>query len=221
MALIGRNLAIASVGISCQPAHQTYLNAPLIIELAGETLEVATTPFDWIIVAARDAARMIEARRYYPTEFSGPLLGPKPFWKEFGAHYWHAKTSAPDDFLAKYAHMAANFDLIQKAARSIFIVANTQNNVRRALLDFGREPIDSSLDFDRDIVRLYCALRRVFGLSAELHVVTHGDLAAPAGAYLRGEVAGRPAISVHRIERDGSQWAGDQRQWQTLFKQII
>lgn len=220
MALIGKKLAIASVGISCQPAHQIYTHAGLIAELAGEDLRTHVTPFDWLLVGAADVARMIGDGTYYPHDFEVPRIDPKPFWPRYNAHFWHAKTSNPADFLSKHGHMTANWAQIRDAARSIFIVANTQNNVRRALLEAGREPIDETLD-EKTIVALYSALRGQFGPAAELHVVTRDDVPSAFQCLSSDYVFGRPAISLHRIGADGSQWAGDSRAWQSLFKRII
>lgn len=219
MALIGPTFAIAAVGISCQPAHQIEEHRIEIAEHARQPLERHATPFDGLLVSIADAAAMIREDCFYPTDFDGPLIDAKPYWPRFHAHFWHAKTVNPADFVSKHAHLRANWDRLRLRKRTIFVVANTQNNVGRVLAD--RDSIETRLFWD-DVLGLYEALAPRFP-GCELRVVTRDGLddGVRASALLIKDTRGRAPIVIHRIGRDGSQWAGNGHAWAQVFVDII
>lgn len=221
--LVGNKIAIASVGVSCQTAEQIEHHAARIKRLAGdETLEDHGGPFDWVLAGARSCAEMIDAGAYFPQNFGelgghgGEFAGKKGFWPRFSLHFWHESTLDFADFTSKRRHLANNFDAIRGSARRIFVVSNTQNNISRALAD--REPIETRLLWD-DVVALSDALLHKFG-AAELHVVTRSGLDSPIRPN-RPPLGDRPAIVIHKIGKDGSQWAGNANAWADLFEKII
>lgn len=227
MALLGKDLAVVSVGISCQTDFQITTHRGTIAKLAGlkpDALEERTTPFDAMYCPVKSAAEMIKHRRFYPTDV-GELAGTKrPLWPAMGCHFWHEKFDDPEKFLSKQAHLVDNWDRIRSAKRRIFIVSNTQNNIVRSLIERDREPIECRLIWD-DVFRLFGILARSFQAQIELHVVAR----LPAGVEQKTTTTalvtrwedGRPSIQLHGLERDASQWAGDLGQWGALFKRII
>lgn len=228
MALIGTRIAVASVGISCQPAHQIVENVALIGVYAGELLARRHTPFDYLLVGASNAARMIEDKRFFPTDLWGSLVGTKPYWDEYRAHFWHAKVATPGEFASKYGHMVDNWDTMRECRRLIFIVANTQGNVTRMLAD--REHIDTRLTTD-DVVRLWFALVGYFGRfpipngqrTVEVHAVTAAGLDGGVRPHplMIGTRSIRAPITVHKIGPDDTQWRGNSRAWAKVLEQIV
>lgn len=220
--LIGNKIGIASVGISCQTENQIADHHVQIGRLAGDVLEHKGGPFDWVLAGTNSVASMIESGWFFPAEVDEIAADmvkfgyKKPYWRRFGVHFWHESADRWDDFTSKRGHLVANFDRFRDVARRVFIISNTQNNILRALSD--REPIETRL-FWGDIVDLSDVLQRRFGPS-ELHVVTRDGLDDPIRPN-RPPIGPRPAITVHKIGRDGSQWAGNGRAWAKLFEQII
>lgn len=214
--LIGKKIAVASVGVGCQTENQIADHHLRIARLAGDDMVHHGGPFDWILAGARSISDMIRADCYFPTDFDGQMIDKKPYWPRFSCHFWHEKTGNVPDFLAKRQHLAANWGEIRRSGRRIFIVSNTQNNILRALE--GRPPIETRLFWD-DICELSTSLSIKFG-ETELHVVTRDGLDDPIRPN-RPPLGLRPLITIHKIGRDASQWAGNSKAWADLFAKII
>jgi hypothetical protein len=221
MALLGKDLAVASVGISCQTSFQIEANQTLIRKLSGAALEHHATPFDSIYCSARSAAIMIHDGIYYPTD-AGELTGnKKPFWTSRGVYFWHSKFDDFEKFTSRARHLDESWARIRDAQRRVFIISNNQNNITRSLIEADREPIECRLVW-KDVFRLFGVLARRFG-QVELHVVARpeGFEKLISTDVLMPWADGRIPITPHKIPKDASQWAGDVRNWAEIFKRII
>ena len=135
MALFCADLALVSLGMSCQGAIQLQVHRSLVAELVGSGATIKRTPFDWLICPPSSAVKMIASDRYYPERISELECRPglPPRWPAVGdCYFWHEpKTVAsdPDSFLAKFAHTSQTLRGVAGFARRIFFVANTQDNL--------------------------------------------------------------------------------------------
>jgi len=221
MALIGKNLALASVGIACQTAHQIELHHPMISHLAGEDLEAHGTPFDWLLAPVSSVAQMIQSNCFYPADIS-ELSGTKqPYWPRMGVHFWHHKFDDPAQFSGWGEHVVATWQRLREAKRKIFIISNTQNNIAAALMEAGRDRIETRLLWE-EVFRLFAELARAFG-EVELHVVTTDRRAIDlkTDAIQVPWASGRTPIKIHKFEEDPSKWVGNAAAWQKLFQEIV
>jgi hypothetical protein len=135
MALFCADVALVSLGMSCQGAIQLHLHRSLVADIVGSQAVVKRTPFDWLICTPASAANMIAADRYYPEHIAELECPPgmPPRWPAVGdCYFWHEpKTilSQPDLFLAKFAHTSQTLQGVTGFGRRIFFVANTQDNL--------------------------------------------------------------------------------------------
>jgi len=135
MALFCADVALVSLGMSCQGALQLDVHSSLIADVLGSEATIKRTPFDWLICTPMSAANMIAADRYYPESISELecIPGLPPRWPAVGdCYFWHEPqsiASSPAPFLAKFAHTSQTLKDVAKVSRRIFFVANTQGNL--------------------------------------------------------------------------------------------
>lgn len=211
MALFGKTIAIASVGISCQTAHQIEHHHALLEQLAGEQLVKHATPFDWTICAPLDVAGMIRDRETFPNDVSELTRKdnwPKPYWPRRRCWFWHKKLDVPGQFRSHCLYEAQRWEEIRDRPRRLFFLSNTQNNLAR--IEHG---IETALKPD-PLWFLSTALYHAFG-EHSLHVVSH-DPAPDFPRFLTSRKAKAPRW--HQIERDGSQWHGSASEWRKVFE---
>lgn len=207
MALIGRELAIMSVGIACQAADQIRRNATMLSALAGEELEAHTTPWDWTICGPAGVALMLADGVTFPPAADLEDRAGKPYWPARRCYFWHMKGAITDhaDAAVQAARQRGRLESVRGARRKVFILANTQNNLAR------ENTIRGGMDIPLEakwVDRLEIALTARLG-PHELVVVSH------AGKHALGA---RPVIE---LQPDLSQWAGDDAQWSALLKSIV
>lgn len=215
MALLSKSLALVSVGISCQTAHQIE-EMPMGLFAGRDELVKRSTPFDWLLCPVKSAAKMIGERTFFPSDVAELDLAHKPFWSRMGCHFWHQKD--PRGISGWGPRVVENWERIADSERKVFIVSNTQNNVTRALLEADRDPIECRLIW-HDVFRLFAALCRQFG-EIELHCVTHDAKPMATTAIVMPWESGRTPITVHTIARDRSSWEGNAYAWHKLLKGI-
>lgn len=209
MALIGPDLAIMSVGMSCQAAQQLRVHADLVRARSGAALELHTTPWDWTICGPAGVAAMLGDGVMFPADV-GELetRKGKPYWAKRRCFYWHMKGAIADhgDATAQVARQAAHLEAVAAARRRVFILCNTQNNLAQQARAYGGFTVGLVAD---DVRALSDALIRRFG-PHELVVVTHPGKHDLGRAWAPIEFGG-----------DKSQWAGDDRQWARLLAALF
>ncbi|MFG1433299.1 hypothetical protein V5F44_20545 [Xanthobacter sp. V2C-8] len=227
MSAESKSLSIISLGVSCQTAMQIRHHAKLIasltgedVEIAGEELEGSTFPFDWRIMPADAFCWMAENRQFFPkTPFElsrrigeWPVDVP-PHWDDSNSIFWHdfkvtevawdvEKTF--DVTAEKYRYTTEKF--LNRTKRSIFILSNTQNNLKSVVTDV----VGLKFDFDRKLItRVRRSLEALFPkLDIELIVVAAPDRVRddvrqwPAEAY----VLDQSHLSPDDVRGDADKW---------------
>ncbi len=208
MALLSPQLAIMSVGMSCQVAYQLREQAPAIAALAGVALEVHATPFDWIICGPAGVATMLADGVTLPRDPCELEARHKPYWPARCCWFWHVKGAITDhaNGLARAIQCEGRLEMVHQAQRRIFFLANTQRNLVEQSKSFGGFSVPLCAG---DVEGLASALQARFG-AHELYVVTH------AGKH---DMGGRPG--VFEFAPGGGQWQGDRKQWGRIFAAVI
>lgn len=228
MSLLGEKVAVVSLGMSCQSAHQIERHARLIASLCGDpTMKISRYPFDNVICPPVSASQLLDADRFHPVsigevEVSGDGGG---HWRDMGVHYWHEMRPVRTGILRrkrldperaframtdKYAHMASKFRQLPDVERLIFVISNSQNNLDMVArvtgnLNFVLEP--AAIDRLADRADAY------LGRRCEYVVATYGGRAAGR--------SGRHNVATYELSPDGSEWEGDPLQWAALFRQAL
>lgn len=215
MALLCKSLALASVGISCQTAHQLRAHRTLVSGIIGEPIEDCSTPFDWLLCPVSAAKKMILSDQYFPCERPALDSKARPYWQSMDVHFWHEQFEDWSAAARKAAHVKRNWERIASSDRKVFVLSNTQNNIARILADppkkSGRkayEPIDRRM-IAGDVLQLFSALGKAFG-QIELHCVSNERMAVQS-----------PGITFHHLGPDKSDWEGNDKAWHEVIREIL
>ncbi len=208
MALISPELAVMSVGMSCQPAHQLRTHVDSLRLISGQPLQVHSTPWDWTICGPAGVAAMVRDGVTFPRDPRELEARAKPYWPARSCFFWHVKGAITDHAagLARALECEAQLEHVAAARRRVFILANTQNNLEAKRRDQGGFNIPFTPAAVDD---LEAALVARFGPS-ELHVVSYGS---------RHALGGRR--KVWELKPDRSQWQGDPHQWAHLLGKLV
>jgi hypothetical protein len=214
MSAVGEQLAVMSLGMSCQTAEQIRRAAPLLREITGDpTIGPASLPFDWLIGPLSSISAMMENGTFFP-ERTEIEMRPRPYWMD--TVFFHAFTSDHGksydvDRLYPAArqrsdHVIRTFQRLRNIPRIIAIVSNTQNN----LTPVAAEPRSFSRTIASDAVAaLKTAAEAYLGKAIEIIVVTH------AGFYETGVAK---YARIFEIEPDRSEWAGSSEEWGRVLR---
>jgi hypothetical protein len=213
MSACGKNLAIISIGVSCQSSMQIRINAPAISKLTGEEVSKSSFPFDWLIMPPFSFCRIAENGAVFPKSFDDVDTASKikPSWN--GAYFWHEDINSDnfDNLKEKYNYISLK--LFTHRRRRVFVISNTQNN-----LDYVSAETDIDFTLGRaQIIAVQRSLDNLFRIGTnELIVVTSEDRVAddpadwPAHHYL-----------VDRSTRESDDWVGDVTQWDRIFSEYF
>lgn len=207
--IASRSLALVSLGISCQTAHQLRTHKNHL----GELTELRT-PFDWLYCPIKSVIKMVSSGTFFPVhphEFDGHH---RPYWSMMDVHFWHESVADWSRASEKAMHVHRNWQSISDSARKVFLVSNTQNNVASNLTSppwraerRAYPPMDTAIHQD-DLTMLHSVLAESFG-RVELHVVTNERDLQPVDS-----------VSVHHFQPDKTIWQGDDVAWLAMLKQI-
>lgn len=204
MALIYPDLAIVSVGMSCQTAFQIRANKPYVDRLLGAEGVLHATPFDWLICPVPAALKLLETGRFFPSARDGLARHKgRVLWPETGAYYWHEPEAIRDfdEVRAKFDHLEASWRALA-GRRVLAIWSNSQTNLDSATAGMGVDYTARQSDLDR----LETALRRWFPDLALYPVVAGGRVDAddppnPGSAH------------PYTTEHPPLDWKGDAADW--------
>lgn len=213
MALFCADVALVSLGMSCQGAIQLQVHRSLVADIVGAEAVIKRTPFDWLICPPTSAAKMIAGDRYYPERISELHCskGMPPRWSAVGdCYFWHEQetvVSEPDSFLAKSAHTSRTLRGVAGFARRIFFVSNTQDNLADEVQAVARIPFTFT---DLAINRLAAAVSQRF--DAPLYVVS-----TPARHELR------TPVNLERLflMDVASGIRGSDSDWSVVFREML
>lgn len=218
MSVFGKRTAVVSLGVSCQTAWQIKKQAGLLSELAGEPLEAAAGPFDWLIMPPAGFSSWMAAGARFPASPDEIVVHPNFHWPRHNLHFWHEFTTDGavalhatfDRTRAKFDHLLGKLAAIRACERRVFFVSNTQPN-----LDEVRR-VSPALDFTftRPVMTgLLGAVRARFGGGSEVHFVTRADR-----LDLRGDAAG---FDVHVLEAASPDVLGCDAEWRAVFSSAL
>ena len=221
MSLVGVNVAIVSLGMSCQTTWQIQSNAPLIATLlrTADRVSQGGMPFDWLICPPVSVANMLAARSFFPAAKAQLQLNHAPYWPEHNVYYWHDfrlpaggyDTAAGfEQATAKYQYLLNRFSGLSSMARRIFVISNTQNNLDQVARSTGTI---SDRMAAVDIETLCEATDRFFSQPCEYIVVSYADRIDRA--------VNRKRVKTYLIAKDHSDWKGDGEQWARVFRDFL
>jgi hypothetical protein len=209
MALIYPNLAIVSVGMSCQTAHQIRQQKPFFDQLLGAEGVKHATPFDWLICPIPAALRLLDKASFYPkTRTELEKKHGRIWWPETGALYWHE----PNDFdlvRSKFNRLEQTWRAL--ARRPVLAIwSNSQSNLDTSTQAFGLDTVARQ----SDLAQLETALGNWFPSLAFCSVVAKAriDAADPPTADL--------AFTYDADDNPGD-WRGNDGLWQDALRQTL
>jgi hypothetical protein len=228
MALIGKKIAVVSLGVSCQTTRQIENNRERLARKLDDELEQKRLPFDWRMQPVDAVAKMVRDGEFYPPEASELGRDRRRYWARGKTWFWHDKWDDFRSFQAKQAHLVDNWKLLAKTPRIVFVVSNSQNNLARQAKEFGGIEIPVRIEA---MFELLAVLETSFR-DPELHLVTRPELVpdlgafgfssiAPGGHAIRVRGAARGSVTVHGVPADKSQWEGPTDAWRKVIDRIV
>ena len=217
----GEGLAVVSVGTSCQTPRQLALYGA-----AREDVTFVKNIYDWIAAPPDVAADWLDADLEgfdlddLEVRRNHAWLKPRKLY----AWHWFGKTQpvGPKKLnipltiereKAKFAHQTAIFRELDPA-RTLFITANTQNNLEGDVYsppEFHRIPFNAP-----DIDRLNASLDAFYGAPCRMLTITYAER---CDAALRERARSSDLVAV--LPRDPSEWEGDDAGWSGAIDRAI
>ena len=217
----GDGLAVVSVGTSCQTPRQLALYGA-----ARADVTFVKNIYDWIAAPPDVAADWLDADLEGFTLDDLEVRRGHAWLKPRNLYAWHwfgktqptgpKKLNIPltiEREQAKFAHQTAIFRTLDPA-RTLFITANTQNNLEG---DVYSEPEYHRIPFAApDIDRLNRSLDSFFGAPCRMLTITYPDR---CDAALRRRAKTCDLVAV--LARDGTEWEGDDDAWAAAIDRAI
>ncbi|MAC79011.1 MAG: hypothetical protein CML66_13200 [Rhodobacteraceae bacterium] len=213
MALIYDDIAILSVGMSCQTAWRLYEAQGLIDGLVGTPGLRHGTPFDWTIARPVAVRRALELGRFRPD--SPDDLRPRAgrfYWPETGIWYWHEHRAQAefDSFAAKFDRLTATLEHL----RTKRVLALWSNGQADLVFPSRRFPSTAPTIGGADLVHLARALDAFFP-NCRLFPVVAPHRIAP-DRPLR-----RPPPATYDADDPEQDWQGDPQVWNPILAQAV
>jgi hypothetical protein len=211
MSAIGSTVAIVSLGMSCQSAHQINTQIPLLSRLVGEPLEQRRLPFDWLICPVQSTVDCLRDWKFFPSSPEELTDRHRPYWQKRNIYYWHDEnvTTRVWNVRQKYEHSARTLAKVREMRRRIFILSNSQNSLSRVSAATGTIQVKIDIEEIREAER---AVNEIFG-NSEVYTVTYDN---------RLELRGSPAHDrIFKIPPDQTRWKGSEADWAAVFQQIF
>ena len=215
MSAIGEQVAVVSLGLSCQTSRQIDGHVPLLRTLTGDqTIDKASLPFDWLISTPHGLTEMIAEADFFPEDHThlrddqGRLRH-----RKYDVFYWHETRhlSRPGhpafaDAKGKFEHTSARFEQIAKLDRVVGVLSDTQGNLPELEATWDLPLTKTGID-QADAVR--GSFEKLLGRSVELMMVSRNP--RPGGAL--------PAKSAYyEMTPQPKGWAGNGRDWAKVFR---
>jgi hypothetical protein len=211
MSVIGRNVGVLGVGMSCQTSFRIKAEAGLIARLTGDDAVLpVSTPFDWTVASPAAVGRLFDMDRFVPEAAELSLVEGRLAWKDAGVFYWHEKSglspAAVASFREKYAYREANLRRFRSVRQLFIVISNVQND-----LDSLARSTGSDIQLNRTALReLHRALRLWFRRRFNYVVVSRPD-----------RIRAQPFTGLTLVGSEGSSWKGDPQEWRGLLKQSL
>ena len=104
MSVVGRNLGVISLGMSCQSALQIRDNVDVLKRVCGdETLTASGLPFDSIVCPPESAIKMLRTDTYFPPSSDDVTLFRGAYWRDYNVYFRHEFTLRKKHVLVRRA----------------------------------------------------------------------------------------------------------------------
>ena len=213
---IQADVALVSIGLSCQSTHQIRFNAEFIKDVCQTTVAVPSGYFDWLICPPESATKFLDDGM---PEFSANDITLKfqPTWERYKIYYWHEFQQNEiiniqrnfKQSQSKFNYLIQQFKKLRDFKRLIFVLSNTQNNLFEVREQTG------SLDFKFDhqkVVDLKKAVENFLTREVEFLVVTNSD---------RFDGSAGHGYHIEFFKPDQSEWKGDKKAWKDCFQRYF
>ncbi len=226
MSLVGRKVAVVSLGMSCQATFQIREHAKLLADLCGDsTVQISTLPFDALICPPDAASKILRQDIFYPPNADEIVVSEGAHWPDFNVYFWHEfrpgrldawfsrqadAAKSYETLRSRYRHLADKFRRLRDVDRLIFVICNTQNNL--PLVENLTGTISPVIDL-ASINQLADQCDAFFGRPC-------GYLFATYPEWHRG-ASKRANVAMRELRRDQSDWQGDSRLWEGLFREAL
>lgn len=214
MSAIGEQVAVVSLGLSCQTSRQIDGHVPLLRTLTGdETIDKASLPFDWLITTPHGLSEMIGDADFFPEDHTqlredqGRLRH-----RRYDVFYWHesrhlSRAGHPGfaDAKGKFEHTSARFDTIAKLDRVVGVLSDTQGNLPELEATWNLPLTNTGIEQADDVRG---AFETLLGRPVELLMVSRNKRpdALPANS------------AFYEMIPEAEGWAGNGRDWAKVFK---
>ncbi len=211
-----KEIAVVSLGMSCQTAHQLRFNQPFLEDLGIGPEAIPANYFDWLICPPDSAARLL-ADGLPRFERKDIVLKSQPFWETYRFYFWHEfrhrEVIDVDTYFEigrqKFDYLRERFLRLHLYRRLVFVLSNTQGNLPDVRAETGE--LDFMLD-DRKIQALKNALEAYLGRSADFLVVTSKQrFEGPVGS----------GYDIEFFAEDTSEWKGDKVAWRRCLRRYF
>lgn len=214
MALIYKNFAVLSVGLSCQVAHQLDSQKNFVDGLIGEKSVQSRTPFDWIVAPPNSVVSQLREDKYFPdtpAELTHVAKNRIYYWERMKSWFFHA-----DEAFDEFQFHADKFSHLSDVLHSLVdkkIIAIWTNNQKNMQPDVTTPPLDN-LCRRGDLLALEAELRR-FNPTTELIPVVCRSRIDAADPPLEHE------FIPYNNEEAPKNWKGDSQIWRDIFTLIF
>ncbi|MEP3276963.1 MAG: hypothetical protein ABJN26_10655 [Stappiaceae bacterium] len=211
-----KEIALVSLGMSCQTAHQLRFNQPYLEDFGIGPEAIPSNYFDWLICPPDSAARLL-ADGLPRFERGDIVLKSQPFWEAYQFYFWHEfRHHEIIDIDAhfeigqqKFDYLRERFSRLHLYRRLIFVLSNIQGNLPEVHAETGA--LDFMLD-DQRIQALRSVVQSYLGRSVEFLVITSkGRFEGPVGS----------GYEIAFFAEDTSEWKGDKVAWRTCLQQYF
>src|SRR5262249_49747763 len=108
--------------------------------LGDPTLTPASCPFDWLIAPLKSVRGLLQRSAFFPDTPAEIVIRQKPYWESANVYFWHDFGHALPEYAftevrQKYLHKAINLARACRSPHPLFLVSNTQNNLKIAVAD--------------------------------------------------------------------------------------
>jgi len=206
---------LASLGLSCQSAHQLARIAD-----QEDALTFSKGPFDWLICPPASLVNWLDAGLPGFERDELHLHRGKVYWSRFDFWFWHGfhvkngerKTididAAFDREREKLAYQKRVFSNLSPQT-TIFLISNTQNNLSTDV--FLSHETERFHFHPENLANVQRSLSRYFDMPAKLFCISRAD------RWSGNRNIEIPHTAIKFQQTETSEWKGDDAQWTAGF----
>lgn len=218
MSVLGNDVCVVSIGISCQTAYQIKKNLELLKKITGDTtLECRRMPFDWLISEPDSVISMIKSENYYPKYLTEIEISNTSYWSKHNCYFWHdtklLTAKSFHIFQQKYAHITLNFGKITNVKKRVFLISNTQNNLPQVK----RQTKNLQINFDLNHIKCLIEIIETKFLGENKFIIVSNKNRIAEKDLNNLELL----APVYCLDVENSKWKGNDSAWTTLLESAL